>query len=132
MLGEVVEEGRGKRIVRRVLSTSPLKVEVTFEGVGKLLGTDVAEMGTYWSSVRPDGSLYGEGEGAYMGSSGDIVTWKGAGVGVLGAGGAVSYRGGLYYWTTSQAFARLNTVAGVFEFEIDAQGNTHGKTWEWK
>jgi len=26
----------------------------------------------------------------------------------------------------------LNTVAGVFEFEVDPQGNTQTKTWEWK
>ena len=132
MLGEQIEETRGKRIVRRVTSTDPLKVEVTFEGAGKLLGDNVSEMVTYRSQVRPDGSLYGEGEGAYIGSGGELVTWKGSGVGTLGAGGAATYRGSVYFWTTSPKFARLNTVAGVFEFEADAQGNTHSKTWEWK
>jgi hypothetical protein len=132
MLGEQIEETRGKRIVRRVLSTDPLKVEVSFEGSGKLLGTDVTEMATYSSQVGPDGSLYGEGEGAYIASGGDLITWKGAGVGKLGAGGAASYRGAVYFRTASPKFARLNSVAGMFEFEADAQGNTHSKTWEWK
>jgi hypothetical protein len=132
MLGEQIEETRGKRVVRKVLSTDPLKVEVTFEGAGKLLGNDVIEMVTYSSQVRADGSVYGEGEGAYISSSGDLVTWKGAGVGILGAGCSATYRGAVYYSTASPKFARLNTVAGVFEFSADAQGNTQSKTWEWK
>jgi len=44
----------------------------------------------------------------------------------------VSYRGILYYRTTSQKLARLNTVAGVFEYEADVKGDTHLKVWEWK
>jgi hypothetical protein len=132
MLGELIEESRGKRIVRRVLSTDPLKVEVTFEASGKLLGVDVVEMVTYVSQVRADGSLYGEGEGAYVSSGGDVITWKGAGVGKLGGAGEAAYRGAIYYWTTSPKFARLNTVAGIFEFSADAQGNTQSKAWEWK
>ena len=132
MLGEQIEETKGKRLYRRVLSTNPLTVEVSFEGAGKLLGVDMNEMVTYTSHVRPDGSLYGEGEGAFMSASGDLVTWKGAGVGTFGAAGSVSYRGAVYFATSSPKFSRLNTVAGVFEFSSDAQGNTLAKTWEWK
>ena len=132
MLGELIEETHGKRTARRVLSTNPLTVEVSFEGTGKLLGNDVMEIATYTSHVRPDGSLYGEGEGAYMSSSGEGVSWKGAGVGTLGTGGNISYRGAIYFSTTSAKFARLNAVAGVFEFSSDAQGNVASKTWEWK
>ena len=49
-----------------------------------------------------------------------------------GRGRLATYRGAVYYSTASPKFARLNTVAGVFEFSADAQGNTHSKTWEWK
>jgi hypothetical protein len=28
--------------------------------------------------------------------------------------------------------AHLNTVAGVFQFEVDADGSTTSKVWEWK
>lgn len=132
MLGELIEESKGKRTVRRVLSTNPLTVEVSFEATGKFLGNDVMEIGTYTSHARPDGSLYGDGEGAYMSASGDVVTWKGSGVGTIGAGGNVNYRGAIYYSTTSPKFSRVNAVAGVFEFSSDAQGNTASKTWEWK
>lgn len=46
--------------------------------------------------------------------------------------GTVSYRGALFYSTASPSLARLNSVATVFEFEVDAEGNTHTKSWEWK
>jgi hypothetical protein len=63
MLGEMIGESKGRRVVRRVVSTDPLRVEVSFEDSGKMLGIDAAGFGTYTSAVRPDGSIYGEGEG---------------------------------------------------------------------
>jgi hypothetical protein len=132
MLGEVIGESRGKRIVRRMLSSDPAKVEVTFEDSGKMLGVDVSGFGTYSSEVRTDGSIYGEGQGVYTSTDGEMLTWKGSGLGKFGEGGAVSYRGILYYRSPSQKLARLNTVAGVFEYEVDSKGEMHVKVWEWK
>src|SRR5262245_62056960 len=133
MLGELIGEGRGKRTGRRVLCTQPnFKVEVSFEDTHKLLGVEGLNIGTYSSGNKPDGSLHGEGEGDLATFDGDIVTWNGIGVGKFGPGGAVSYRGTLSYFTTSPKLARLNTVAGVFEFEVDANGGTVSKIWEWK
>lgn len=132
MQGELLGETTGKRIVRRVLSTEPPKVEVSFEDSGKMLGIDTTGFGTYSSVVRPDGTLYGEGEGVTITQSGEMITWKGSGLGKFKEHGAVSYRGILYYRTASEKLARLNTVAGVFEYEVDAQGNTRSKVWEWK
>jgi len=132
MLGEVIGETRGKRIVRRMLSSDPAKVEVTFEDSGKMLGVDVSGFGTYSSEVRTDGSIYGECQGVYTSTDGEMLTWKGSGLGKFGEGGAVSYRGILYYRSPSQKLARLNTVAGVFEYEVDSKGEMHVKVWEWK
>ncbi len=133
MLGEQVGEFRGKRTGRKVLSVDGgFKVEVTFEDTGKLFGIDVNEIGTYWSASRPDGSLYGEGHAVVVGADGLSATWKGQGVGRLAEDGAVSYRGAVYYSSASPKLARLNTVAAVFEFDVDAEGNTHSKLWEWK
>jgi hypothetical protein len=134
MLGELIAEGRGKRTGRRVLSTEGggFKVEVSFESDGKILGHDSHELGTYWSELRPDGSLYGEGHGVVLTPDGGTATWKGAGVGKFGQGGAVSYRGAVYFTTATPKLARLNSCAVVFEFEVDPQGNTHTKNWEWK
>ena len=132
MLGEVIAEGRGKRTGRRVLETQPqFKVEVSFEDLSKMLGVDGMNIGTYVSSNKPDGSLDGLGEGVFATPDGDYVTWKGIGVGRFVGAGAVQYRGCLSYSTTSTRLARLNTTAGVFEFNVDAEGNTHSKIWEW-
>jgi hypothetical protein len=133
MLGELISESRGKRTGRRVLPTDAgVKVEVSFEDNGKILGIEANNIGTYWAQNRPDGSLYGEGQGILITQDGEPATWKGQGVGKLLGGGAVSYRGALYYSTGSSKLARLNTIAAVFEFEVDAEGNTHTKLWEWK
>ncbi len=133
MLGNTVAEARGKRTGRRVLSTDGgFKVEVSFEGTGKVLGHDMFEIGTYWSQSRPDGTLYGEGEGVVMCQDGNMASWKGQGVGVLQPTGSVSYRGAVYYSTASPALASLNKVAAVFEFDVDPDGNTHSTLWEWK
>ena len=133
MLGEMIGESHGKRTGRRVLSTSPgLKVEVSFEDSGKILGNEYNGITTYWAGSRPDGSLYGEGEGVFLLQNGENITLKGAGAGTIKPGGAVSYRGAVYFSASSPKFARLNTVAAVFEFDVEASGNTHSKFWEWK
>jgi hypothetical protein len=133
MLGTQIGEGQGRRTGRRVVCTEPhFKVEVSFEERTRLLGAEGINIGTYVSMVKPDGSLYGEGEGVFATLDGETVTWKGMGIGRFGAAGAVSYRGCLSYSTTSSKLAPINAVAGVFEFEVDPNGNTASKTWEWK
>jgi hypothetical protein len=133
MLGEQIGEFRGKRIGRRALSAeSGFKVEVSLEDSGKLLGMDANDFGTYTAIQRPDGALFGEGQGVTMTKDGDVASWKGQGVGKFGPGGTVSYRGAVFYSSVSPKLARLNSCATIFEFEVDANGNTHTKFWEWK
>src|SRR5690348_2805612 len=113
MLGELIEESKGKRTGRKVLPAEgpALKVEVSFEAAAKLLGIESNGIGTYVSGTRPDGSLYGEGQGIIVSNEGDAATWKGAGVGRFTGAGAVAYRGAIYYQSASPKFARLNGVA---------------------
>jgi hypothetical protein len=133
MLGEQIGEEIGKVMVRRVISVDGgTKVEVTTQSTGKLLGVETRNTVTYRAGIRPDGSLYGEGQGLVVGKGGEQATWKGAGVGRLLEGGAVSYRGALYYHSDSPNFRRLNAVAVIFEYSADAEGNTKSKSWEWK
>jgi hypothetical protein len=132
MLGELIGENAGKRIVRRVLEMNPPTIEVSFEESGKMLGIGTTGFGTYTSVVRADGSLYGEGQGGFSTAEGEMAVWKGSGQGKIGPGGALSYRGILYFQTASQKLARLNAAPGVFEYEVDAEGKTRTKIWEWK
>lgn len=130
MLGAQIEEGHGKRTGRRVLATDPLKVEASAEESATILGVAGMSIITYTASIKPDGSLDGAGDGVFLAPTGEMVTWKGIGVGRMVAGGSIQYCGSLSFNTTSPKFAQLNGVAGVFQWEIDAQGNTHSKIWE--
>ena len=133
MLGQELGGSTGKRTGRRVLSVDGgFKVEVSFEANGTMLGVQCKEIGTYTSTSRPDGTLFGEGQGVLITPEGEVVTWKGSGVGVLSGGGSANYRGAVYYSTASAKLASLNKIAGVFEFEGDADGNTRSRIWEWK
>lgn len=135
MLGEQIGEGSGRLTQRRVLPSEGAgpKVEASFQQTEKLLGVEAIDMGTFTSVVRPDGSLLGEGQGVIMAKDGDMASWTGQGVGrFTGRGTAVSWRGALYYQTASPGLARLNSVAAIFEFEVDENDNTMAKVWEWK
>jgi|SRR5271166_5849915 len=132
MLGALIGETTGKRIVRRVLSTDPPTVEVTFEDSGHMVGVPTTGMGTYTSVVNPDGSIFGDGEGITMTKDGEVITWTGTGAGKFGEAGAVSYRGMLFFRTTSQELSHLNNACGAFEYEVDSAGGTVSKIWEWK
>lgn len=134
MLGELIGDGIGKVTSQRVLPNpgGPPKIETTFQGTGKLLGLTNTETGTYTAVLRPDGSLFGEGQGVHFGGKGEVASWTGQGVGLPQKDGSVKYRGALYFQSSSPTWSRLASVAAVFEYEVDAQGNTKGSLFEWK
>ncbi len=134
MLGEKIGEGTGKVTARRVLPNpgGGPKVETSFQSSGSLLGVQERETGTYVAAMRPDGTLYGEGQGMIMSMDGDMATWVGQGVGTVRSGGIISYRGAVYYQSSSPKWLRLNSVAAIFEYEVDVEGNTRSQLWEWK
>ena len=132
MLGELISETKGKRLVRRVISVDPPTAEVSFEDSGHALGVATTGMGSYTSVVSPDGTILGSGQGLSMTEEGEALTWTGTGSGKFGPGGSVSYRGMLFFRTTSQKLGRLNGACGAFEYEVDASGSTTSKVWEWK
>ena len=133
MLGEKIGEETGRVTSQRVLpSDGPPRVESSFQASGTLYGIAVTDIGTYVAVMRPDGNLYGEGQGVVMTADGGAATWKAQGIGKFGPGGSVSYRGALYYQTTHEPLLRLNDVAAVYEYEVDAEGNVVTRIWEWK
>ena len=133
MLGDQIGAERGKVTGYRILrSEAGPKVEVSFQATGKILGVDHSTLATYTSMVRPDGTVYGEGQGVARGAGGQMASWVGQGVGKLGRGQAISYRGSLYYQSASPEWSRLNSVAAIFEYQVDEEGNTDAKIWEWK
>lgn len=134
MLGEKIGEEKGKVIGQRVLAsqTGAPTMETSFQAVGTILGVEGTSNGTYTATLQPNGLLFGEGQGLAMGKDGSMASWKGQGIGTIQKDGSIQYRGAVYYQTQSSKWDRLNHVAGVFEYSVDAQGNTHGNIWEWK
>lgn len=136
MLGNKILECEGKMTNRRVLSSDGAlpKVETSFEIAGTVLGQNAKVMVTYWSTVRADGTLYGEcpGQGLVMTDGGDIATFRATGSGrFANRSGAVAFRGALYHETVSEALAALNGLAVVFEWDVDEGGNASLQGWQW-
>lgn len=132
MLGNQIGEETGKVTGFRVLDAAGPKVEVSIRTKGKLLGNDYEGRATYCSGMQSGGSLYGEGQGMYMTSDGDMAVWKGQGTGKLTPGGGVSYRGAIHFMNATGKLAKLAGTVGVFEHSTDANDNVASKVWEWK
>ena len=134
MLGEKIGEISGKVTMQRVLPNlgGYPKMETSFQASGSVLGTNIKDTGTYSTIFRPDGTQYGEGQGIMITKDGKTATWTGHGVGTMKKDGTATYRGALYFQTTPQRWSRLNKVAVLFEYAVDAEGNTHSEYWEWK
>jgi len=136
MLGEKLGELRGNVTGQRILPPegSGPKVETTFQISGSILEVQTTMMGTYWSTVLPDGRLYGEcPAGVVMTQDGGTGTWTGQGIGrFTGRGGAVSFRGAVYYQSVPPSLRRLASVAVLYEWDVDENGNAKADIWEWK
>ena len=131
MLGDLVFEEKGKVTGRRVLDATSMEVsfqtQITVKGVGGM------NMGTYTTTMLPDGAMYGQGQGVVMSKDGQMLTWKGNGVGHFTSPGKIRYAGAIYLSTQSKgSLASLNNSAAVFEHEGDMEGNVASKGWEWK
>jgi hypothetical protein len=92
MLGDKIGEESGKVTSQRVLRNpdDAPKMETTFQASGSILGIGHKITGTY-TSMRPDGTLFGDGQGIAMSNEGDMATWVGQGIGRTKKDGSVSY-----------------------------------------
>ncbi len=136
MLGDKLGQLTGNVTVQRVLPPEGAgpKVETTFQISGTVLETETTMLGTYVSTVLPDGRLYGEcPAGVIMTQDGGTGTWTAGGIGrFTGQGGAVSFRGAIYYQMVPASLQRLAGVAVLYEWEVDENGDARAGLWEWK
>ena len=82
--------------------------------------------------MRPDGTLYGQGQGVVMASNGEGATFIGSGVGTLKEGGGVRFTGALHFQSASATLSRLNRITAAFVHEEDAEDNCSTTLTEWK
>lgn len=83
------------------------------------------------------GVLHGVAQGIVFSKDGQgAASWTGQGVGRFTRPGNISFRGSLFYRTSSASeggkMSFLNNLIGVFEYEVDETGNCSVKVWEWK
>jgi hypothetical protein len=129
-LGEMLGEASGKVAGLRALGDG--KVEVSIQGKGVMLGSEIEDVTTFWSVMRPNGTAYGQGNSVQMSAEG-MAEWHGSGVGrPIGPGTWRYSYGGVYTIATPEKWHRLLNVYTVGEYENDTTGNFHWKIWEWK
>jgi hypothetical protein len=134
MLGDLIGEFKGKTTgyrVTEILMNGP-KIEASFRQNGKLLGVDAFDMATYWSIMTAPDVMYGEGQGVVRSMSDEMACYRATGTAKMTKGPMPIWRGVLYFQSPTPKWGVLNGVAIVYEYEVDANDNTHVRLWEWK
>ena len=134
MLGEKLGSESGHVTGRRVLPADDfrfMKMEISFESTGEVLGVQMQDLGTYVVFERGPGQIYGEGQGILMTADGDGVIWNGHGVGRVGPDGSIAFAASVAFQTSSAKLARLNESLAVVEHHAHADGHTHSDLWFW-
>ena len=134
MLGDKIGDTRGQTISTRILEDEGLgpRMEITDQGTGTLYGVHVNSTVTYIGTLRPNGTISGLGTGVVMTEDGEAATYRGVGVGTFVRPGVTSWRGSLFFETTSSKLAKLNGIATLFEYTVDEGGKSEGHFTEWK
>ena len=134
-LGDLVIDETGTVTGIRVLSNdaSGSKLEISLRTTGTIRGVAQSTLWTYSQLIRPDGSIYGEGEGVMTTQDGDVIQLKGSGSGQAEApGGTINFRTMLHAHTASAKYADLNSIGLVGNYAAAADGSSVNKNWEWK
>ena len=134
MLSDVLYEETGSVQGIRVLPSEEgaVVLEVSLQAAGRIQGVEHTSLWTYTSTTRADGSIFGQGLGVLTTADGDVIHLVGRASDQSGGPGSPThYRGAMHFQTSSDKFSRPNGVAGVFEYDVEADGSSTGKIWEW-
>ena len=132
MLGDLIYEGKGKVTGERILELDPPKIESSYTVQSKLKGIEITEMGTYTSTMRPDGTMLGQDKAISMAKDGSVTTSTAQGIGRLTGEEKLSFRGLATMGPAGTgSLAALNSMLIAFEVEIDGDDIVL-RGWEWK
>ena len=133
-LGELVLDDSGQITGIRVLSTdaSGTNLEISAQLTGTIRGVGHTTLWTYTVLQRPDGSLYGGGNGVLTTVNGDVIHLIGSGAGKANPGGTVRFCTMLHAHGATGQNADLNYIGLTGEYEVAADGTATNKNWEWK
>jgi hypothetical protein len=133
-MGRPLTDEQGRLTVRRVLSVEDgtAKVETTFETAGSLGEVPYTTLGTLWSFIRPDGTLFGELKAGVRTEGNDTAVYRGitGGKYTENTKHARTYRGAVTFENAVGALSELNSALAVFELAIDDTGALRFRTWE--
>ena len=126
-MGEKIAEETNKTTGQRVLSVDGSTiVETSAKGIGTMLGVQYQSLVTYTGKMLENGTIAGNGIGLMMGKGGEHATFTAKGVGKFDQKGGISWRGMFHIQSTHAKWSRLTSVATVFEYEVDPEGNGKG------
>ena len=134
MLGDLLYEETGQVTGIEVLPPEDggVVLKVSLQAAGTIQGVAHTSIWTYTSITRTDGSVFGQGRGVLTTADGDVVHILGRASDQSGGPGSTThYRGAFHFQTVSEKFSRLNGVAAVFEYDVEADGKSKAKVWEW-
>lgn len=127
-LGNLIYQHKGKITSETVLEGPTVQTSFASNGTvtGGVTNVNVTEIGTYTTTPRADGILYGEGQGVITGENGEIVTWDSQEIGSMAPNGEITFRGSIFFRTLSPtgSLGFLDNLVGVFIFQVDPSGNT--------
>ena len=135
-LGNLIYQHEGKITSETVLEGPTVQTSFASNGTvaGGVTNVNVTEIGTYTTTPRADGILYGEGQGVITGENGEIVTWDSQEIGSMAPNGEITFRGSIFFRTLSPtgSLGFLDNLVGVFIFQVDPSGNTAVEVLELK
>jgi hypothetical protein len=139
-LGEPLFVEQGRITGQRVLTVAPQpQLETNFmanasinNGTGFVV--NAINIGTNIITLNDDGTFSGKGQGILRTEGGDVASWTSQSIGNLAPEGNIMVRGATIWSTPSSTgeLAFMNGVIGLFEMEIDRQGNLSVTEWEWE
>jgi hypothetical protein len=128
-----IGELKGKIMGQRVLDSEGPSIETTISFEGTYKGTPAKMTVTFVGRTTSTGVIHGEGQGVVMAGESEVATFTAEAFGRINPTGARRFRGAHFYRTSSNGkLASLNNVVGVFETEVDPEGNAKNRIWEWK
>jgi hypothetical protein len=132
MLGDQIAELKGKITGQRVLDVEGPTMETSVSIQGSFRGTQIKQHMTYISKPVSPGVIHGKAKGVMMAGESEMVVSTGEGIGRISPSG-VRWHGSAFYRTSSTGkLAFLNSLIGLFETDVDTEGNFTEKIWEWK
>ncbi len=134
-LGDLILEETGQVTGTRVLSAdaSGASIEICLQLTGTIRGVAETTIWTYTTLTRPDGSIYGSGQGVMTTEDGDVINLIGHGSAQAAPpGGTTKFRTMLHPHAASAKYADLNGIGLAGEYDVAPDGSAVNKCWEWK